>query len=240
MSLNGQAAPRLYAGSFGSLDLQINLQGRAAHSGDPEGGINAVEEALPLLAALNALKTVVESRRSELRDGGGHFLRPRLNVTAVKAGEKGSAVPGIFLLTVNRRYAPEERFRDVLAELERTIEQAVAHSRLVGHTTRIVGHLAPVSNPLGPHWTRWQAALAEGFGWPRDSFRAYASSTSSDLGWAQQAGLSEVLLGGLTRPGCGAHGPDEHTTVGDVMALARSILLYLSREFEPAAIPEDK
>ena len=238
LSFNGQAAPRLYAGSFGSLDLRIELKGRAAHSGDPEGGVNAVEEALPLLAALRDLKECIERRRSTLADREGRPLRARLNVTAARGGEKGSALPGSFALTLNRRYAPEEPFEDVLAELERTVDGAVAGSGLLGHATRVVGHLPPVSDPLGPHWPRWQAALSQGFGWPVESFRAYGSSTSSDMGWAQPAGVREILLGGLTRPGCGAHGADEHTTLADIVALARSILLYLSRDFEPEAIPE--
>jgi succinyl-diaminopimelate desuccinylase len=93
-----------------------------------------------------------------------------------------------------------------------------------------VGHLAPVADPTGPHWPRWQAALSQGFGWPVESFRAWGASSSSDMGWVQQAGFREILLGGLTRPGCGAHGADEHTTLDDVMALAKSILLYLAED----------
>ena len=240
LNFNGQAAPRLYAGSFGSLDLHVSVQGRAAHSGTPDDGINAIEEALPLLVGLRELKTRVERRQSALRGRDGEALRSRLNVTAARGGAKGSSVPGTFEVTLNRRYGPEERFEDVLTEIERTIDGAVAESRLIAHRTEIVGHLAPVSDPLGPHWARWQSALAAGFGWPLESFRAYGSSTSSDMGWVQAAGVREILLGGLTRPGCGAHGPDEHTTRGDVTALATSILLYLSRDFETAALPENK
>jgi succinyl-diaminopimelate desuccinylase len=234
LSFNGGAAARIWAGCFGSLDLAIEVEGRAAHSGDAGGnGVNAIEVALPLLNALQALKAQVETRTSALPPPPaleGRPLTARLNVTAAQGGAKGSALPGRFRLLVNRRYAPEERFEDVLSELERTVAEALKGSGALGFTTRIVGHLAPVADPTGPQWPRWQAALSQGFGWPLESFRAWGASSSSDMGWVQQAGIREILLGGLTRPGCGAHGADEHTTLNDVMALAKSILLYLAED----------
>jgi succinyl-diaminopimelate desuccinylase len=234
LSFNGGAAPRVWAGCFGSLDLSIEVDGRAAHSGDPGDGVNAIEAALPLLNALQALKAVVENRVSALPPPPSREERPltaRLNVTAAHGGAKGSSLPGRFTVLVNRRYAPEEYFENVLSELERTVATSLEDSGALGWRTRMVGHLAPVADPTGPHWRRWQAALSEGFGWPLASFRAWGASSSSDMGWVQAAGHREILLGGLTRPGCGAHGPDEHTTLDDVMALARSILLYLSEDF---------
>jgi succinyl-diaminopimelate desuccinylase len=224
----------VWAGCFGSLDLSIEVEGRAAHSGDPGDGINAIEAALPLLNALQSLKAAVETRTSALPPPPSREGRPltaRLNITAAHGGAKGSTLPGRFTVLVNRRYAPEERFENVLSELERTIETSLQHSGALGWRTRVVGHLAPVTDPTGPHWPRWQAALSEGFGWPLESFRAWGATSSSDMGWVQAAGHREILLGGLTRPGCGSHGPDEHTTLDDVMALARSILLYLSEDF---------
>ncbi|MFC7399031.1 M20 family metallopeptidase [Chelatococcus sp. GCM10030263] len=234
LSFNGGAVPRIWAGCFGSLDLRIEIEGRAAHSGEPGDGVNAIEAAIPLLTALRKLKAVVEQRTSALPPPPrreGRPLTARLNVTAAHGGDKGSSLPGRFTLLVNRRYAPEERFEDVLAELEMTVAEAMKGSGALGFTTRVVGHLAPVADPTGPHWPRWQAALSEGFGWPMESFSAYGASSSSDMGWVQAAGIREILLGGLVKPGCGAHGADEHTTLDDVMALARSILLYLAEAF---------
>jgi succinyl-diaminopimelate desuccinylase len=60
------------------------------------------------------------------------------------------------------------------------------------------------------------------------------------MGFVQRAGIREILLGGLVRPSCGAHGADEHTTLDDVMALARSILLYFAEEFRAALRPPDQ
>lgn len=183
LCLNGGAAPRIWAGCFGSLDLAIRVQGRSAHSGDPGSGINAVEEALP----------------------------------------------GECTIIVNRRYPPEEEFATVRAELEKTIRDAASGSRALGIDIDLVGHLAPVADPdAGPYWPRWCDAVAFGFGYPRDGFRRWGASSSSDMGFVQQARITNILLGGLSRPERNVHAADEHTTIGDVTALARALLVYLA------------
>lgn len=243
LNFNGGAAPRIWAGCFGSIDLMIRVCSRGGHSGDPGSGINALEEAIPLLQALEELKRRVQLRQSAM-PSPPHFegrpLTALLTIAAASGGQKGSSLPTRFDILVNRRYAPEEDFEAVCAELEGTIAQAMKNSRATKVETRMSGHLAPVSDPTGPHWPRWQAALAQGFGFDPASFRPWGSSTSSDMGWVQRAGVKEILLGGLTRPGCNAHAPDEFTTVDDVVALAQSILLYLSADFNPATPPSKR
>jgi succinyl-diaminopimelate desuccinylase len=237
LSFNGGAAPRIWAGCFGSVDLLIRIRGRGAHSGDPVGGINAVEEAIPLLTALMGLKARVERRISAMPAPPHYEGRPlhaRLTIAALHGGQKGSSLPAAFEILVNRRYAPEEDFGQVREELETTIRDAMASSHALGVETHVIGHLAPVSDPTGPHWPRWQAALARGFGFAPEDFRAWSASSSSDMGFVQQAGIREILLGGLARPDNNVHAPDEFTTMQDVVALARAVILYLSRDFEEA------
>jgi succinyl-diaminopimelate desuccinylase len=232
LCLNGSAAPRIWAGCFGSMDMAIRVEGRSAHSGDPVGGINAVEQALPILEALTALKVKVEERRSAMPPPPHYHGRPltaRLTVTAINGGVKGSALPGLCTIIVNRRFPPEEQFDAVRAELEATVRDAAARTQALAVTTEIVGHLSPVSDPdSGPHWPRWQAALAAGFGYAPADFVRWGSGTSSDMGFVQQAGHREVLLGGLARPETRQHGPDEFTTISDLRALATALLVYLT------------
>ena len=103
---------------------------------------------------------------------------------------------------------------------------------LVDWDKKIQGHLAPVTDPRGETlWPRWIAALSQGFGWPVENFRAWGASTSSDMGWVQQTGHQEILLGGLGRADRNIHAADEHTTVQDLMGLARSILFYFAENF---------
>ena len=125
----------------------------------------------------------------------------------------------------------------MLAEIEATVADATAGSGLAVET-EILGHLAPVSDPTGPHWPRWQAALSLGFGFAPEEFRRWGASSSSDFGWVQRQGMQEILLGGLARPERNIHAAEEHTTVEDLIALARSILAYLSADFATSLLPE--
>ena len=237
LSFNGTAAPRIWAGCFGSINLVIRVHGSAAHAGDA-AGINAFEAALPVMNALVALKCRVASRRSSLPPPPRAApLAARLTLAAAHGGASGGTVPSRFDMLVNRRYAPEESFEEVIGEIRESAETSLA-DRGARLETMLVGHLPPVVDPVGPHWPRWQHALSNGFGWSPQEFLAWGATSSSDFGWVQRAGWREILLGGLGRPERNVHAAEEHTTVEDIVALATSVLSYLSAEFRSDIIPE--
>ncbi|WP_407316415.1 M20 family metallopeptidase [Pseudomonas sp. nanlin1] len=239
LSFNGGAAPRIWAGCFGSVDLKIVVKGRSSHSGEPVDAINAIEQSLPLLNALHSLKQQVQQRAWPMPSPPhyqGAPLISRMTLAAAHGGSKGSTVPAQFEILINRRYAPQEPFEAVMAELRACIDTAMAGSEALSVEHEVIGHLAPVADPTGPHWPRWQAALGVGFGFSAEQFQCYGSSSSSDMGWVQQAGIQEILLGGLIRPQSRIHAADEYTTRSDLVALAQSILAYLAADFAPPAI----
>jgi len=238
LNLNGGAVPRIWAGCSGSINLLIRIHGRGAHAGEAGQGINAIEASLPVLKALEALKPTLAARRSALPPPpNGPALVGRLSIASAHGGASGGAVPSLFEILVNRRYAPEESFEAACAEIEGAVRGALAGSDARIETV-LVGHLSPVCDPTGPHWPRWQAALSQGFGWRPDEFRAYGATSSSDFGFVQKTGMREILLGGLGRPDRNVHAAEEHTTVGDLVALAQSILAYLAAGFRPDMMPE--
>lgn len=232
LNLNGGAMPRIWGGCLGSMDIAVTGSGLAAHSGRPDQGINALEEMLPVLAALQDLRKSVEARTTAMPPPPGDPALPgRLSITAIRAGDKGSAVPGKCQIIINRRYLPEENAPGVRAEIEQTVAGAMATTRMRSWRADEVGHLPPVTDPSGPWTDRWTQARAKASGLPVEDFKLYASGTSSDFGWVQKAGLRHMLLGGLMWPEAGVHGPDEHTTVSDMEMLARSIVLFLKASF---------
>ena len=244
LNFNGSAAPRIWAGCFGVFNLQVTIRGHAVHAGEGNrtgAGINAIDGALPVLNALAALKPVVADRESNLAPPphAAGPLRPQLNLSAISGGTAGGQVPAEVKILVSRRYAPEERYEDARAEIEAVVQSGVEQTPELGVAIDLVGHLIPTSDPDGPHWPRWQKALSLGFGYRPEDFSKWGAASCSDFGYVQQAGFTqEVLLGGLGRPESCIHSPEEHTTKQDIIALAKSILAYLARDFATDLIPE--
>jgi succinyl-diaminopimelate desuccinylase len=242
INFNGSAEARIWAGCFGLFNLLVRVHGHAVHAGEGNrtgSGLNAIEGALPLLNALVALKAQVATRGSALPPPPGKPpLKAQLNIAMATGGSAGGQVPALFEFTLNRRYPPEEQFEAALAEIETTIRgAAVGVSGLVVETT-LIGHLPPTVDPSGPHWPRWQAAVAKGFGYAPEQFRLWGAASCSDFGWVQRTGMQEVLLGGLGRPDRNIHAPGEYTTVSDIVSLAHSVIAYLAVDFETHLIPE--
>ena len=244
LNFNGTAGPRIWAGCFGLFNLLVRLHGHTVHAGEGNRtgpGINAIEAAVPLMADLLGLKPVIAARTSALPPPP-HAPAPlagRLDLTAGHGGTAGGQIPSLFELLITRRYAPEEAFEAARAEIEAVIEAFAAARPDLRVEVLLVGHLAPTADPGGPHWPRWQKALMHGFGWKAEDFARWGAASCSDFGWVQRAtGHHEVLLGGLGRPTSRIHSPEEHTTVGDVIALARAILAYLAADFAPDLRPE--
>jgi succinyl-diaminopimelate desuccinylase len=243
LNFNGTAAPRIWAGCFGLFNLLVRVHGHTVHAGEGNRsgpGVNAIEAAAPLLARLVALKPTVAARVSAL-PAPPHAAGPltaRLDLTAAHGGTAGGQIPSLFEILVTRRYAPEENFATVRTEIEAVIAAVAAENPAARFETLLVGHLAPTADPGGPHWPRWQAALGHGFGWAPEDFARWGASSCSDFGWVQRAtGSNEVLLGGLGRPESLIHSPDEHTTVADLVSLARAVLAYLAADFAGGLMP---
>jgi succinyl-diaminopimelate desuccinylase len=243
INFNGSADARVWAGCFGLFNLLIRVHGQTTHAGEGNrtgAGLNAIEGALPLLQALADLKLLVAGRISALPPPPHSKgpLRAQLSVAAVHGGTCGGQVPSLLEITVNRRYAPEEDFTQARQEIESAVRNAMASDNAIAIDIELIGHLIPTGDPVGPHWPRWQRAFGHGFGYKQADFRRWGAASCSDFGYVQRSGMQEVLLGGLGRPSRMVHSPGEHTTTRDLISLARSVLTYLSAEFEPTLIPE--
>lgn len=243
LNFNGSAEARVWAGCFGLFNLLVRIHGQAVHAGEGNrkgSGLNAIEAALPLLNALAVLKARVATRVSTLPPPPGKPpLTAQLNLAVIEGGTAGGQIPALLELTLNRRYAPEERFEDALAEIEEVIRRSAASVPGLTVETLLVGHLMPTADPAGPHWQRWQAAVGQGFGYAPEQFRKWGAASCSDFGWVQRAtGRQEVLLGGLGRPERNIHAPGEHTTIPDIISLAQAVLSYLAADFRPDINPD--
>lgn len=242
LNFNGSATPRIWAGCFGSFNLQVTVEGIAAHAADGNRGgrqsLNAIEAALPMMQAVQDLRPRIESLISSLPAApGAGPLRPSISITVAGGGTCGGQVPDRFVFQVSRRYAPEEDFNAIRADIEAAIRDAAPAG--AGLRFDLTGHLIPTSDPEGPHYPRWIRAMQAGFGYAPQDFARYGAASASDSGYIQRAGVAqEIVLSGLIRPDSNAHGAQEHTTRADLAALSHSIAAYLSAGFAPDLNPD--
>jgi succinyl-diaminopimelate desuccinylase len=106
----------------GCLQMEVAVHGRMAHAAIPESGIDALQGATAILAALYAQNHGYKAIRSKVA-GISH---PYLNVGRIEGGTNTNVVPGKVMLKLDRRMIPEEDPVAVEADIRRVIAEAAA------------------------------------------------------------------------------------------------------------------
>jgi acetylornithine deacetylase len=195
----------------GHLTMRITLHGRSAHSGYPHLGVNAIEPAGEVIAALARL------RRELQAEGAPHAeLFPEvpfvpLNVARVQGGAAINVVPDRCTVELGLRALPGVDSRQLAARVEQAARTAAApftpdFEVLADSPPLLVAEDAPVLRRL---------CLLVG---QRESATV---SFATDAGWLQGLGMDCVLFG----PGSidAAHRPNEFVPKAD-LAAARGVL----------------
>ncbi len=127
----------------GCLHLEVEVRGRSAHAAMPFTGIDALEAANHVLAALYVWRQGLARRTSGIVGIGS----PQLTVGLIQGGINTNVVPDRITCRLDRRLIPEERPDEVEAELRGVIEGAArAFPRARVEIRRIL--LAPPLQPL--------------------------------------------------------------------------------------------
>ena len=102
---------KLHLGCVGSIHATVTFRGRTAHSARPWEGDNAITQAGALLGELRALRP-----KESLIEGLTY--RSVTTVTQAKDGGRGrNVVPDLFVLNVNRRFAPDVTLEEARQDL---------------------------------------------------------------------------------------------------------------------------
>ena len=126
----------------GCLHLEVTVTGRQAHAAMPQTGVDALEAATAILAALYAHRAGLARTRS--RTSG--IVSPTLNVGLIKGGINTNVVPDQVVFRIDRRIIPEEAPATVEADLRRLIAASVQrHSRITLDVRRLL-----LAEPLVP------------------------------------------------------------------------------------------
>jgi succinyl-diaminopimelate desuccinylase len=231
----GAMEPIVVVGAAGSIRVDLRAVGRSCHSGMNYLGVNAVEEMVPVLDELLLLKREVEKRLSRiptfpLPDCPYDRMTPMFNLAIVRGGTKENIVPGECTLTINRRYIVDERYEDVVSEIEEAIRRGRQRSRLEDLQVSFVHSYPPVEvDPESPATRKAMEAKRAVKGYP--DFVRGGVSGSTDLGFVVEALRPEPVqvagFGPVRASDLRAHAADEFVYVEDLVDMTKELVHYL-------------
>lgn len=90
----------------GHLKMRIWMSGKAAHSGSPQLGVNAIEAALPVLNELSQLRASLESERAANSEYFREVPFAVLNIANIAGGNATNVVPESCVIDIGLRPLP--------------------------------------------------------------------------------------------------------------------------------------
>ena len=108
----------------GCLHLEVEVLGRSAHAARPSTGVDALEAANAILAALYGWRGGLAARTSAIPGIGS----PQMTVGLIAGGINTNVVPDRVTFRLDRRLIPEESATEAEAELRSVIETAARTS----------------------------------------------------------------------------------------------------------------
>jgi acetylornithine deacetylase/succinyl-diaminopimelate desuccinylase-like protein len=205
----------------GDCYVEIRVRGRAAHSGSPADGANAIHGAASLIAEL-------ERWHAELADRAHPLVGPPTWSVGLVAGGTGtSVVAADCTLTADRRLLPGETGEQVRRECTRRLAGCGLAERGLTFDVRLSMEMPGFETPADdPFVTGVDGALgsAGGPGLPLGGWTA-----ACDGGFvARDTGVPVVVLGPGSVAG-EAHRPDESVGVAELHVAARGYALAALR-----------
>jgi succinyl-diaminopimelate desuccinylase len=208
----------------GCVHMQVQVLGRSAHAAKPWTGIDALEAANHILAALYTHRRSLASRSSAITGIGS----PQLTIGLISGGTNTNVVPDSVTFRLDRRILPEEDVDAVARELEAIIAGAARACP----TARVAIERVLLAEPLRP--TAKGARLAQVLcrrasqvmGVP---VTASGSPLYTDARHYAANGIPIVLYGAGPRTieDANAHGADERLDVSDLAKATQVIALTL-------------
>ncbi len=202
----------------GHLWLQAIVLGKAAHSGAPHLGQNAVEAGARVVTALSRLAVVFKQKRS---DNSRYFSTVPfavLNIGRINGGEAVNVIPDRCVIDVGLRLMPGMNTSAAVEWVRDAVVKADPQSRLT----------LTVCNDNPPMLLADDAAIHQTLCEYLGQSQSYGVSFASDAGVLSELGMECVLFG----PGSieVAHKPNEFVPIEE-LTRCREILEHLVRSF---------
>lgn len=218
----GNACFSAHKGSFRPV---VRITGKAAHSGSPHLGDNAIFRAGQLMPLLAAFHDDVLAQRSHPLVGN-----PSLTVTRIKGGHADNVIPAECELLLDRRLIPGETDASAEAEIRALLAEA---ERTHGIRAEIVGYHATTGGATDTPETApvVQAAIAACRAAGVAEAGPFGFQGACDLVHFIEAGAEGVVIGaGDIRV---AHRPDEFVPA-DEFVMSAAIYADIARRIQAA------
>jgi succinyl-diaminopimelate desuccinylase len=193
---------RIEGGCQGTLQLQVELRGLAAHSARSWMGHNAIHDAGDLLQLL-------ASYQPQQIEVDGLIYREGLNAVGISGGIAGNVIPDRCVIEVNYRFAPDKSPAEAEAYVRRVLD---------GYPIRVTDVAAGARPGLD------KPAAAE-------FLSAVGGQASAKFGWTDVARFSAMGIPAVNfGPGdpSKAHADDEFCPADDVVACRDALIRWLS------------
>ena len=205
----------------GDSYIEVRLTGRAAHSGKPGDGANAIYGAAQVV-------TDLERWHQELAASAHPLVGPATwSVGQVHGGTGTSTVPAECLVVADRRLLPAERGEDVVAEVTRRVAALPLAERGVSATVRMTMEMPGFETPEDDPLVVTAQRVVRDAGGPCLPLSGW--SAACDGGFvARDAGVPVVVLGAGSVAEQ-AHRPDESVDLQHLLVAARAYALCALR-----------
>jgi succinyl-diaminopimelate desuccinylase len=193
---------RIEGGCQGTLQLQVELRGLAAHSARSWMGHNALHDAGDLLQLL-------ASYQPQQIEVDGLIYREGLNAVGISGGIAGNVIPDRCVIEVNYRFAPDKSPAEAEAYVRRVLD---------GYPVQVTDVAAGARPGLD------KPAAAE-------FLSAVGGQASAKFGWTDVARFSAMGIPAVNfGPGdpSKAHADDEFCPADDVVACRDALIRWLS------------
>jgi acetylornithine deacetylase/succinyl-diaminopimelate desuccinylase family protein len=208
----------------GCLQMEVTVHGKMAHAAIPHTGVDALQAAVKILAALYARNAAYQQVTSQVAG----IKHPYLNVGRIEGGTNTNVVPGKVMFRLDRRMIPEENPAEVEAEIRAVVTDAAALSPQVQvEIKRLL--LARALQPLPGNQPLVDAIQAHGKAVFGENIPAMGTPLYTDVRLYGEAGIPGVIYGAGPRTVLESHAKraDERLELEDLrratQVIARSL-----------------
>jgi acetylornithine deacetylase/succinyl-diaminopimelate desuccinylase-like protein len=196
--------------------FRISLEGRPAHAGVSEQGVNAIEKAVRCGERLTEYNRRLHNRVHPLLGS------PKCTLTLIQGGTKENIVPESCVLTIDRRFNPEETPDDIEDELKGILDELAledSHFKYRLERTRLYEAAEIPADSAMANILRRHAAQVSGV-----SQEPFGTLFSSDVrNFIHDAGIPAVAFGpGETRE---AHSYNESVEIQQIVDCVKILFL---------------